>query len=101
VSYLSADPARPHRVTLSGEVDMARVDELTILVDQFRDSSQADVRVDLAGVTFMDSTGLGTLARLRSIAQARGGSVTLVAPPAQVLRLLAIVGMESVFTVEG
>ena len=70
-----------YAIMLDGEVDMARAPELGTLVDGFRDSRSPHARVDLSGVTFMDSTGLSALAHLRSIAAERGGSAVLVRPP--------------------
>jgi anti-sigma B factor antagonist len=65
----------------------------------FQDGEATDIEVDLRFVTFLDSSGLGLLARLRQASQLRGGSVTLLAPPAQVLRTLRIVGFDQIFSI--
>ena len=44
--------------------------------------------IDLEFVSFMDSTGLGVLIAARNRVNVLGGSVSLVAPPALVRRLL-------------
>ncbi len=85
---------------LHGEIDMNRADELHVILNRFRTSDCPCARVDLSAVTFMDSTGLGLLASLRSTALERGGNVTLTATPPAVVKLLAIVGFDTIFTLE-
>ena len=96
----AVDATDPYLISLDGEVDMARAAELVACVEGFKGSRNVDVRVDMAGVTFMDSTGLSALAHLRSIAAERGGSAVLVRPPTGVIKLLQIVAFDSVFTIE-
>jgi anti-anti-sigma factor len=56
------------------------------------------VVVDLRGVTFMDAGGLGVLVGGRHTAVRSGGELLLVAPSGPVRRVLAITGMDAVFT---
>ncbi|MDB4938492.1 MAG: Sulfate transporter/antisigma-factor antagonist [Labilithrix sp.] len=58
------------------------------------------VRVDLRDCTAMDSTFLGTLLSLQRQLVAAGGTLTLVAPSARVLELLAQMGLEDFYAVE-
>lgn len=53
--------------------------------------------VDLSGVTFMDSTGLGSLLSLRNHVLVRGGRFALVRPEDRVFRLFEITQLDSVF----
>lgn len=84
--------AEPFIVALSGDVDIARTQELSEFVAAFRRSSAVDVVVDLVCVEFMDSTGLMAMASLRAIAQQRGGTVRLVGPCRPVRRILDVSG---------
>lgn len=83
-------------VTASGDLDLASaegfVGEVTTLVGE-----AAVVRLDLRDVTFMDSTGLGALIKVRNRMADRGGSVVLVSASAAVERVLALTGMSDVF----
>jgi anti-sigma B factor antagonist len=81
-----------HLVLLTGDVDIARLDELADLIDAFRRSDTPNVDVDLTQVDFLDSTGLGAIFRLRGIAQARGGRIRLVRPSRSVRRALELAG---------
>jgi anti-sigma B factor antagonist len=57
------------------------------------------VVIDLADVTFVDSTGLGALIVARKAARERGGSVSLISPPPVVRRLLGSTRLHDVFAI--
>ena len=87
-------------ITLDGEVDLLRQAELHALVQAFRQSDDSSARIELGGVSFMDSTALGVLSQIRNIALERGGDVTLVDPTPACLKILRIVGFDTVFVLE-
>ncbi len=93
-------PLPPHELVLEGEIEYSRQAELDELVSQLGDGAATHVRVDLERVTFIESTGLAFLVRLRNICRQRDGSVTLVRPSPAVLRLLTLVNFEAVFDLE-
>jgi N-acetylglucosaminyldiphosphoundecaprenol N-acetyl-beta-D-mannosaminyltransferase len=74
----------------SGRIDAARVhaQELPLPVSGDNPTPQP-VYLDLAKVTYLDSTGLGLLLRLFREAQARGAGFALLRPSESVVRLLA------------
>jgi anti-sigma B factor antagonist len=57
------------------------------------------VIIDMHAVAFIDSTGLGVLIAARKRAKALGGSVSLVAPPASVRRILTSTQLQQTFAV--
>jgi anti-anti-sigma factor len=59
------------------------------------------VVLDLTGLTFMDSTGLGTLVRLYVVARSAGCSLELVNLGGRIRELLRIANLLSVFTTIG
>ncbi|MFD3511965.1 STAS domain-containing protein [Streptomyces sp. NPDC058657] len=82
-------------ITLSGEFDIAtapavRARALALLADGHR-----DLVTDLAGVTFCDSSGLGTLIGIWRCAKEADGSLTLAAIPDRLDRLLGVTGMDT------
>jgi anti-anti-sigma factor len=79
---------------LAGDIDMGAVDVLAFAAPL--DTVRAVV-VDLADVTFFDSTALNALLKLRARAQERGIGVHLVAVPATTMRLLAITDVAPLF----
>jgi anti-sigma B factor antagonist/stage II sporulation protein AA (anti-sigma F factor antagonist) len=56
--------------------------------------------IDLGGVTFLDSSGLGALVEIRRQAVERGQTTTLRNPNPRVLRVLQIARIDSLFPVE-
>src|SRR6266567_9474287 len=58
-----------------------------------------EIIVDLAGLEFIDSSGVAALARGRKLARHAGGDLLLAAPQHQVLRVLALTRLIDVFPV--
>ena len=81
-------------VALSGEVDVAVVQELTEALDAaIRDSEGAFV-VDLSDLEFIDSSGLSALLRARALLGQSDRSLAVVCPAGPVLRLLKLSGVD-------
>jgi anti-sigma B factor antagonist len=59
----------------------------------------AAIVVDLAGLEFIDSSGLAALAHARTQARRAGGDLLLASPQQQVLRILSITRLTDVFSV--
>ena len=59
------------------------------------------VRLDLRGVTYLNSAGMAVLVQLLKLGRPRGVDVVLVAPPSAVSRPLQLSGLWLRFTVEG
>lgn len=87
-------------VDLWGEVDIARVAELEYFIDDYRASRAVDIVIDLRQVTFMDSTGLGFMARLHRDAKDRGGNVTVTHAHPAVGRVIRLSGIDQILVVE-
>jgi anti-sigma B factor antagonist len=85
---------------VSGEVDIASLDALLVRALRCLEESQSVLEIDLNGVTFIDSSGLGALVRIRNEAAARGTDVTLVSTPDSVKRLLELSGLSTIFDIQ-
>jgi anti-anti-sigma factor len=83
-------------VRASGEVDLAVADELVRVCLEGLATSH-EVHLVLGDVTFIDSTGLGALLRIRREASAAGKVLRLAEVPAAVDRLLEITGLADAF----
>jgi anti-anti-sigma factor len=88
-----------YNVSLTGEIDMDRRSELRDVVMGFRRSTAPNAVVDLRAVTFMDSSGVGTLISLHRTATSRAGQVTLVQPSDIVTRVLEVTGLVPLFQI--
>jgi anti-sigma B factor antagonist len=79
-----------------GEVDLANADQLCQAGIRALSPCGGTLRIDLGGVTFMDSTGLAALIQIRN--QASGAHQVLIQnPQPNVARILAITGLDKVF----
>jgi anti-sigma B factor antagonist len=86
-------------VTAVGEVDVSTAPELRERLHEIPEGST--VVVDLSGVTFLDSTGLGVLvAALKRVREGEGeGDLRLVVSRPQVTKVLEVTGLASVFSI--
>jgi anti-sigma B factor antagonist len=85
-------------VTVSGELDLYTAPELRRALEERAELRQ--VAVDLADVTFIDSTALALLASAAKRLRARGGELQLVCDKAAILRVLEVTGLNRVFRVQ-
>ncbi|GAB7041530.1 MULTISPECIES: STAS domain-containing protein [Catenuloplanes] len=95
---MSADPGRTLGVTLAGEIDFSNaagvLDRIRVEVDARRPPA---VRVDLAAVTFLDSSGIGVLVNVMKLAQARHAAFRVEHPNPKVRDQLRITGLLTAF----
>jgi anti-anti-sigma factor len=85
-------------VSVVGEMDLAVVAEFLEHALACLDRAHA-LALDLGGVSFIDSSGLGALVRVRKEAADRGKSLTLVNVSASTHRLLEITGLQDAFDI--
>jgi anti-sigma B factor antagonist len=92
--------ANPVVVRCSGRLVAGVNNSLYIKVSELIPHSSRIV-LDLTGLTFMDSTGLGTLVRLYVAARSAGCSLELINLGKRIRELLGIANLLSVFTIIG
>jgi anti-sigma B factor antagonist len=82
-----------HVVCPTGEVDALTAPQLGKRILMLADEGKTEMVVDLSGVTFMDSTGIGVLLNaLRHLTTRRGGLV-LVCPTERIMRPFEVTGL--------
>lgn len=86
-------------VTLRGELDLASSPELLRQLQLLVDRPLTTLTLDLAGLSFIDSSGLGALCRVRQDAEDRGIALDLNRVPANARRVLEITGLTPLFTI--
>jgi anti-sigma B factor antagonist len=83
---------------LAGDLDLATVGVLhDAAAAQLASGDVRDLVLDLNGVTFLDSSGLGAMLQLRGDAMAAGGTVTICSAARGAARIIAIAGLSGTF----
>jgi len=85
-------------LSVAGDIDLASAPEFKEALAQLA-AEKVSVTIDLANVTFMDSTGLHALFTFASATNGNG-PVRVLNPSRTVLRTMQIVGMTSVPQIE-
>jgi len=83
-------------VTVRGDIDLASANDLEACGRSALDGASSVV-VDMAGVTFLDSSGLRSLVILQEEAQSQGTSMTLRGTQRNVRRVFDLTGLASTF----
>ncbi|MFL1381988.1 STAS domain-containing protein [Nocardiopsis protaetiae] len=87
-------------VPVDGEIDLATVPGLRArLAAAAREERCECLVVDLAGVGFLDASGVGALVAAHRILAARGARLVLARPRPAVARVLEILGMDRAFEI--
>lgn len=77
-----------------GEIDVATAPELRQNLIDAINGGATRVVVDMAGVTFIDSTGLGVLVGAMKRATSRGGEVVVERVPPAIRRVFEVTGLD-------
>ena len=86
-------------LTLNGEIDVYTAPELKAQLGEAIDSGCINVIVDLEGVSFIDSSGLGVLVSALRRARERDGAVRIVCTRENILKIFRITGLDKVFPI--
>jgi anti-sigma B factor antagonist len=98
---LDLENAAGPTIVLTGEIDLQ-------IAPQVREAGTAaldraggrTVHVDLGGVTFLDSTGIGALVAISNAAHDKDVPLRLRSVPEKITKLLSITGLDDVFVTE-
>ncbi|GAA4909963.1 STAS domain-containing protein [Stackebrandtia albiflava] len=86
-------------VSVTGEIDMYTAPQLRGYLTELLAEGVTRLAIDVNGVDFCDSTGLGvfigTLRRLREV----GGSLIIVCAREQMLKIFQLTGLQKVFDI--
>ncbi len=84
---------------MGGEIDLATAAQLREAVLDLIQNGSRQVVVDLRGVEFMDSTGLGVLVGALKRLREQEGDLVLVCTEGPVLKILTLTGLDRVFPI--
>jgi anti-sigma B factor antagonist len=98
-SSSGSEPAAVIVLAVSGELDLATIVTFKDAVGDRIVDGGAPVVLDLTGLSFCDSTGLGSFVGLHRQASAAGTTLALAAPRKRIADLLKISGIDRVVPV--
>ena len=86
-------------VQVDGEIDVYTAPTLREELSSLLDGDHINLVVDLTGVSFMDSTGLGVLVGTLKRVRAAGGDLRLVIDQERILKVFRITALTQVFAI--
>ncbi len=86
-------------LTATGEIDVAAAPGLREQLVALIEGGSNELVVDLEGVDFIDSTGLGVLVGAVRRARSAEGDVRLVCTNSRLLKVFDVTGLDEVFTI--
>jgi anti-sigma B factor antagonist len=84
---------------LTGEVDSYNSPKLREKMVSLIDEGNAELVVNMTGVDYIDSTGLGTLVGGLKRASEKNGSIRIICPNEQIYKVFNITGLVKVFPI--
>lgn len=86
-------------LAFGGDIDVASAVTVRDALDRVIAAGHHRVVLDLNGVRFLDSTGLGVMVGRLKAVRDLGGDLNLVCTSPRIIRVLAITGLDGVFAV--
>ena len=80
-------------IALNGECDLQIFPDIDELLSGSCSDGFSSVRIDLRGLTFIDSSGLRALMMAKARADSHGTKLSIVPAPAAVMRVFELVGL--------
>ncbi len=88
-------------VTVVGEVDVHTAPQLDEALTALVEAANYRLIVDLSGVEFLDSTGLGVLVKALKRVREHDGSLDVVASADRITKVFRITGLDSAIGIHG
>lgn len=86
-------------ISVTGEIDVYTAPSLRERLNELVAAGHYDLVVDMGGVEFLDSTGLGVLVGGLKRARSHDGSLRLVCDQEKILKVFRITGLTKVFPI--
>lgn len=99
IEYLRTGQALTVRI--GGEIDHHNAVSIRTGIDRTLTEEQPEeVLLELSGVDFMDSSGLGLIMGRFALVRSYGGKLSVLDPSPAVVRMMALAGMERMLSVK-
>ncbi len=90
-----------HVVQIGGEVDLQSAPKLRAALDEVLKQTPAQLVIDLAGATYIDSSGVGTIVYLKREVERVGGKLVLSGLQPRVRSIFEITQLDRFFQIAG
>ncbi len=87
-------------VELVGELEVVSVEQFAVRMADLEGGGRSHVVIDVAGVTFIDSSGINALVQSVRSVEARGGTAVVAAPSAVAQRVFSITLLSQIVPLE-
>lgn len=87
-------------VSVSGEIDVYSAPKLKEKLFPFSEKEEMNIIVDLTGVTYMDSTGLGVIVGIFKSVRKHNGSLQLTGLSNRLNKLFMITGLADIMNIK-
>jgi anti-anti-sigma factor len=88
-------------ITLSGEADITTAGQLSELITAQLSGGTRHLAIDAAELIYADSMAINVLLTAATTLQGRGGSLLLIRPQETVARVLELIGVSELITIQG
>ncbi len=88
------------RISVHGEVDLYTSPDLRTAIMKSVPSADSGVEVELAGVDYMDSSGVATLVEGFKSARENSKTFVLLRPSSSVMKVLELARLDAVFEID-
>ncbi|HLO78848.1 MAG TPA: STAS domain-containing protein [Magnetospirillum sp.] len=100
MKYEITDDEKGPTLILKNQMTFSDREVFDSIIDKLLARNRRRISVDLHGLEYMDSAGLGMLLTLRDRAERCGAEVVLRRPQSEVRELLVLACFETLFTIE-
>ena len=83
-------------INISGEIDISNADQFRDELNDAYDQTSADLKINLAALSYIDSTGLGVIIGIYGKIKDDNCSITLIEPRDNIKKLLRITNLDKV-----
>ncbi|MED3552421.1 anti-sigma factor antagonist [Cytobacillus praedii] len=88
-------------VNISGEIDAYTAPKLRESLFQLAEKKESIIIINLSGVTYMDSTGLGVFVGVFKNIRSNNGQLKLLGLSSRLMRLFEITGLSTIMDISG
>lgn len=88
------------KFSLTGEIDILNSGELYYEIESLFLQDRKDVFLDFTGVTFIDSTGLGTIVKINNMIKNSGKKLVLMHMSDHIKKIFTICSLDSILDIQ-